>query len=81
MFFYTNFQIESKLMNKNSNKPLLVKLFSKIKFKKKKVSKRSRSDFIERASIRPLFRGAIPLLPDMGSFVCCVSALDRVAPP
>ena len=35
---------------------------------------------VERAGIRALFTVAIPLLPDTVSFVCCISALDRVAP-
>ena len=38
------------------------------------------SNCVGRATTRWLFTGAIPLLPDTGTFACCVSALGRFIP-
>ena len=38
-------------------------------------------NYFGRANHRRLFTGANPLLLNTGTFVCCVSALDRFAPP
>jgi hypothetical protein len=43
--------------------------------------KRCRCDFIGWATERRLLTGAIPLLPDTGTFGCSVSLLARFAPP
>ena len=45
------------------------------------VNKRVGSNCIDQAASNYLFTGAIPLLPNAGTFACCVSALDWYVPP
>ena len=47
----------------------------------KERAKRDGSDYVDRAIGNCLFTGANPLLPNAGTFACCVSALGRFVPP